>query len=46
VKALQKKHERAAAVTRERTWTRAYIEGLSPKEAADLAGREYDAIAD
>jgi hypothetical protein len=42
VKALQKAHERAAAVTRDSIWTRAYILRLDPAEAAELAAREYD----
>jgi hypothetical protein len=42
VKALQKLHERAAAVTRDGIWTRAYILRLDPSEAAELAAREYD----
>jgi hypothetical protein len=43
VKACQKLHERAARVTRESIWTRAYILRLDPSEAAELAAREYDA---
>ena len=43
LKALQRLHERAAAVTRDRIWTRAYILRLEPPEAAELAAREYDA---
>jgi len=43
VKALQRRHERAAVVTRDRIWTRAYILCLDPAEAAELAAREYDA---
>jgi hypothetical protein len=43
VKALQKLHERAARVPRERIWPRAYIMRLEPAEAADVAAREYDA---
>ena len=42
VKALQRLHERAAVVTRDRIWTRAYILRLDPAEAAELAAREYD----
>jgi hypothetical protein len=42
VKACQKAHERAAAVTRESIWSRAYIMRLSPAEAAEIAAREYD----
>jgi hypothetical protein len=42
VKALRKLHERAAIVTRESLWTRAYIMRLDPAEAAELAAREYD----
>jgi hypothetical protein len=42
VKALQKAHERAAAVTRDSIWTRAYILRLDPAEAAELVAREYD----
>jgi hypothetical protein len=40
VKALQKRHERAAIVTREGMWTRAYIMRLDPAKAAELAARE------
>jgi hypothetical protein len=43
VKACQKLHERAARVTRESIWTRAYIMRLDPLAAAELAAREYDA---
>jgi hypothetical protein len=43
VKALHKLHARAAAVTRESIWTRAYIMHLSPAGAAQVAAREYDA---
>jgi len=43
VKALQRLHERAAVVTRDRIWTRAYILRLDPAEAAELAAREYNA---
>jgi hypothetical protein len=42
VKALAKRHERAAAVTRESVWTRAYIMRLDPAKAAEFAAREYD----
>jgi len=42
VKALQKRHERAAKVTRESIWTRAYIMRLDPAKAAEFAAREYD----
>jgi len=42
VKAVQKLHDRAAAVTGESIWTRAYILRLSPADAAELAAREYD----
>jgi hypothetical protein len=41
MKALQKLHERAAAVTRQALWTKLYIRGFSPEEAAELARREY-----
>jgi hypothetical protein len=44
VKALQRLHERAAVVTRESIWTRAYILRLEPAEAAQLAAREYDSV--
>jgi integrase len=40
VKALQKRHERAAIATRESMWTRAYILRLDPAEAAELAARD------
>ena len=43
VKALQKLHEQAAAVTREGLLTRAYFQGLSPHQAAELAAHEYEA---
>jgi hypothetical protein len=36
-------HQRAATVTRDAYWTRLYIRGLSPEEAAQAAAREYDA---
>jgi hypothetical protein len=42
VKALQKRHERAAIFTRESIWTRAYIMRLDPAKTAELAAREYD----
>jgi hypothetical protein len=42
VNALQKLHERAAIVTRESIWTRAYILRLDPAQAAEIAAREYD----
>src|SRR5215204_4951164 len=35
VKALQRLHERAAIVTRDRIWTRAYILRLDPAQAAE-----------
>jgi|SRR5215211_4044509 len=35
-------YERAAVVTRDSIWTRAYILRLDPAEAAKLAAREYD----
>ena len=43
VKALQRLHERAAVVTRDGLWTRAYILRLEPAQAAEMAAREYDA---
>jgi len=42
VKALQRLHERAEVVTRDRIWARAYILRLDPAQAAELAAREYD----
>jgi hypothetical protein len=41
VKALQKLHWSAAAVTRDALWSKLYVRGLSPEEAAKLAEREY-----
>jgi hypothetical protein len=43
VKALQKRHGRAARVTRDGFWTRCYVRNLSSEKAAELAAREYDA---
>jgi hypothetical protein len=43
VTALQRLHERAANVTRDGLLTRCYMRNLSPKEAAELAARDYDA---
>jgi hypothetical protein len=43
VKALAEVHERAATVTRDGFWTRLYVRGLDPDEAAKAAAREYDA---
>jgi len=43
VNACLKVHERAASITRESRWTRAYITGRSPAEAAEIDAREYDA---
>jgi hypothetical protein len=40
VKALQRLHIPAVAVTRDSIWTRAYILRLDPAEAAELAARE------
>jgi hypothetical protein len=40
---VQKFHERAAMVTRDGFWTRLYVRGLDPDEAAKAAAREYDA---
>jgi hypothetical protein len=45
VKACQKLHERAAAVTRESIWTKLYCRGFDPVEAAELAARECHAPA-
>jgi hypothetical protein len=42
VKALQKLHWSAAAVTRDGLWTKLYVRGFSPEKAAELAEREYD----
>jgi hypothetical protein len=39
---LPKVHERAAVVTRDGFWTRLYVRGLSPDDAAKHAAREYD----
>jgi hypothetical protein len=42
--ALVKIHERAMTVTRDDGfWTRLYVRGLDPEEAAKAAAREYDA---
>ena len=40
VKAIQKLHWSAAAVTRNGLWTNLYVRGFSPEEAAKLAERE------
>ena len=42
LKALQRLHAPAAAVTREGIWTQLYIRCFDPAEAAKLAAREYD----
>ena len=41
VKALHRLHAPAAMVTRDGLWTRFYVRGFSPKQAAELAEREY-----
>jgi len=41
VRALQKLHWSAAAFTRDGLWTKLYVRGFSPEEAAKLAEREY-----
>ena len=46
VKALQRLHERAAAVKGERIWTRAYIMQLSPAEAAEVMESSLCALAE
>ena len=43
MKALAKVNERAAMMTRDLFWTRLYVRGLDPEEAALAAAREYDA---
>jgi hypothetical protein len=44
VLALVKVHERAMTVTRDDGfWTRLYVRGLDPEQAATAAAREYDA---
>jgi hypothetical protein len=40
---MQARTTAAAAVTRDGLWTRLYVRGLGPKQAAELAAREYDA---
>ena len=45
--ALVKIHEGAMTVTRDDGfWTRLYVRGLDPDEAANAAAREYDAAGD
>jgi hypothetical protein len=39
--ALQKLHSSAAAVTRDGLWTKLYVPGFSPQQAAEAAEREY-----
>jgi hypothetical protein len=41
VKALVKLHERAATATRDGFWTRLYVRGLSPDDAARAAASDY-----
>jgi len=41
VKALQRIHAPAVAVTRDGLWTKLYARGLIPEKAADLAQRKY-----
>jgi len=43
VMALARLHERAPHATHDGYWTRLYIRGLDPDEAAMAAAREYDA---
>jgi hypothetical protein len=40
--ALAKVHQRAVAATHDSFWTRLYVRGLDPEEAAQAAAREYD----
>jgi hypothetical protein len=42
MKALAKVNLAAVPVTREGVLTRAYVEGLSPEQATEVAAREYD----
>jgi len=42
-RALQKLHWSAAAATRDGLWTKLYVRGFSPSEAAKYAEREYTA---
>jgi hypothetical protein len=42
VKALLKLDSRAAAATRNGLWTKLYVRGLGPEQAAELAKREHD----
>jgi hypothetical protein len=39
----QAKHGHCSTLHDESIWTRAYMMGLDPAEAAELAAREYDA---
>ena len=43
VLALVMVHQRALTATHDGFWTRLYIRGLNPEEAAQAAAREYDA---
>ena len=43
LKALEKRNKLAVTATRESILTRAYVQGLSPEDAAEGAAREYDA---
>ena len=43
VKALAQVNGRAILTTRDGFWTRLYVRGLSPQQAAEMAAREYDA---
>ena len=42
VKALAKLHALAVVATRDGCWTKPYVRGLSPDDAAAQAAREYD----
>ena len=42
MKALQKLHAPAVAVTREGLWTKLYTRRLKPEEAAEHAATEYN----
>ena len=43
LKALEKRNKFAVTATRESILARAYVQGLSPEDASDVAAREYDA---
>jgi hypothetical protein len=46
VLALAMVHQSAAAATHGGLWTRLYIRGFSPEQAAEMAARDYDARPD